>query len=404
MSPSAARAISRHQVRAQEPPDRRALVVGVDEVAAAAVVEVELVDAVAVHLAVALVDEPAALAAQDLEIARGHDAVEDEEPVVREAASVLVVIGAAERPYCSPCWRPTELSASCRACLLVAPRVPIVSCDGRGSGAPAGRRRAGGPSRRRRRAAARPPARRARAQPRGAGHRVVPAGRAALRADAAHADVAVPRSGSRARRRVRRPRAVVGGVPPRARVPRRDGDAGTAAARARSGRPVLAPPRRAASRAPRRAPARAARRRDGRRRAPERRARLPAALRVAGVSRQRGRRRGRRRPPRGRDRRPLPARRPRGGRPRRARANGRAEPVASEPHLQSPDRRLDHAVSQPAPTRALHRPLRPRPPHHRTRRRARGRLRQLRPVLPRVPRGDRTHPNDAAPLRRRTHR
>ena len=53
-------------------------------------VEVELVDAVAIHLAVALLDEPAAFPAKHLEVARGHDVFEDEEAVVDEAAGVLV--------------------------------------------------------------------------------------------------------------------------------------------------------------------------------------------------------------------------------------------------------------------------------------------------------------------------
>ncbi len=52
-------------------------------------VEVEGVDAEPIHLPVALIDEPAAFAAQDFEIARRHDAFENEEPVVVEAASVL---------------------------------------------------------------------------------------------------------------------------------------------------------------------------------------------------------------------------------------------------------------------------------------------------------------------------
>ena len=52
-------------------------------------VEVQRVDAEPIHLPVALIDEPAAFAAQDFEIARRHDAFEDEEPVVVEAASVL---------------------------------------------------------------------------------------------------------------------------------------------------------------------------------------------------------------------------------------------------------------------------------------------------------------------------
>ena len=78
-----------HQVGEQKALDVRALAVRVDEVAAAAVVEVERVDAVAVHLTVALVDQPAAFCTQELEIARGQDAVEDEEAVVGEAARVL---------------------------------------------------------------------------------------------------------------------------------------------------------------------------------------------------------------------------------------------------------------------------------------------------------------------------
>ena len=50
-----------------------------DEVAAAAVVEVELVDAEAIHLPVAVIDEALALPAQSVEVARSHDALEDEE-------------------------------------------------------------------------------------------------------------------------------------------------------------------------------------------------------------------------------------------------------------------------------------------------------------------------------------
>ena len=52
-------------------------------------VEVEPVDALAIHLPIALLDEPAALAAQELEVARRHAAVDDEEAVLGEAASVL---------------------------------------------------------------------------------------------------------------------------------------------------------------------------------------------------------------------------------------------------------------------------------------------------------------------------
>ena len=55
-------------------------------------VEVQRVDAEPIHLPVALIDEPAAFAAQDFEVARRHDAFEDEEPVVVEAASVLACV------------------------------------------------------------------------------------------------------------------------------------------------------------------------------------------------------------------------------------------------------------------------------------------------------------------------
>jgi hypothetical protein len=61
----------------------------VDEVAVAAVIEVERVDAVAIHLPVTLLDEAAAFPAPDLQVAGGQEAVEDEEAVGREAASVL---------------------------------------------------------------------------------------------------------------------------------------------------------------------------------------------------------------------------------------------------------------------------------------------------------------------------
>jgi hypothetical protein len=61
----------------------------VDEVAAAAPVEVELVDAEAIHLAVAFVDEALALAAQRVEIAWRDDAIQHEEALRTELAGVL---------------------------------------------------------------------------------------------------------------------------------------------------------------------------------------------------------------------------------------------------------------------------------------------------------------------------
>ena len=60
-----------------------------EEVAAATVVEVKHVDAEAIHLPVALVDEALAVAAEGLEVARSHDALEDEESFVAKAASVV---------------------------------------------------------------------------------------------------------------------------------------------------------------------------------------------------------------------------------------------------------------------------------------------------------------------------
>ena len=59
------------------------------EVAAAAAVEVDLLDAEAIHLPVALVDEALAFAAQRLEIVRGQRALEDEEALLAEPARVL---------------------------------------------------------------------------------------------------------------------------------------------------------------------------------------------------------------------------------------------------------------------------------------------------------------------------
>jgi hypothetical protein len=61
----------------------------VDEVAAAAPVEVELVDAEAVHLPVALVDEALAFAAQRVEIVWRHGPLQDEEAFLTELPRLL---------------------------------------------------------------------------------------------------------------------------------------------------------------------------------------------------------------------------------------------------------------------------------------------------------------------------
>jgi ubiquinone/menaquinone biosynthesis C-methylase UbiE len=61
----------------------------VEEVAAAAVVEVELVDPEAIHLPLACLDDALTLAAQHVEIAWGHDALQDIETVLAELARVL---------------------------------------------------------------------------------------------------------------------------------------------------------------------------------------------------------------------------------------------------------------------------------------------------------------------------
>jgi hypothetical protein len=78
-----------HQVGEQEVPDRGALAVRVDEVATAAVVEVKRVDTETIHLPVALVDEPLTFTTQGLEVVRQQDALEDEEALFLELASVV---------------------------------------------------------------------------------------------------------------------------------------------------------------------------------------------------------------------------------------------------------------------------------------------------------------------------
>ena len=57
-----------------------------DEVTAATPVEVELVDAEAIHLPIALVDEALAFAAQRVEIVCRHGPLQDEEALLTELA------------------------------------------------------------------------------------------------------------------------------------------------------------------------------------------------------------------------------------------------------------------------------------------------------------------------------
>jgi ubiquinone/menaquinone biosynthesis C-methylase UbiE len=61
----------------------------VEEVAATAVVEVELVDAEAIHLPLARLDDALTLAAQHVEIPWRQDAAQDKEAVLAELARVL---------------------------------------------------------------------------------------------------------------------------------------------------------------------------------------------------------------------------------------------------------------------------------------------------------------------------
>ena len=83
MSPSAARAIRDHEVRGQEPPEGGAGVVAVQEVAPPAVIEVQHVDAEAVHLRLAFLDEALALPAQRGEIVGDSASSTTKEPSSR---------------------------------------------------------------------------------------------------------------------------------------------------------------------------------------------------------------------------------------------------------------------------------------------------------------------------------
>ena len=87
MSPNAAVATAFIELGVEEPLNGRALAVRVDEVAAAAVVEIiDSLDAYALpHFPVAFVDEALALAAECLEIACGNYPLEDEEAFLLEA-------------------------------------------------------------------------------------------------------------------------------------------------------------------------------------------------------------------------------------------------------------------------------------------------------------------------------
>src|SRR6266511_1255064 len=78
-----------HQAGGQEPFDRPALAVRMDEVAAAPVVAIERDDAESIHLTVAFVDETLALTSQRVEIVGREDILEDEEALVAVLPHVL---------------------------------------------------------------------------------------------------------------------------------------------------------------------------------------------------------------------------------------------------------------------------------------------------------------------------
>src|SRR4029450_5644341 len=74
-------------------------------------------------------------------------------------------------------------------------------------------------------------------------------------------------------------------------------------------------------------------------------------------------------------------------------------PAALDPDIQGADRRVDQPVPQPTATATFSASLRPAT-HHGASRRPRGRLRQLRTVLPCLPRADGTESFRAANRRR----
>jgi hypothetical protein len=60
-----------------------------DEIPLAAMIEIQAFDTKAIHFPIALVDESPALGAQGLELARRHDAFEDEEALIAIEIRVL---------------------------------------------------------------------------------------------------------------------------------------------------------------------------------------------------------------------------------------------------------------------------------------------------------------------------
>src|SRR5215208_4271791 len=104
-----------------------------DEVAAAASVEVELVDAKAVHLLVALVDEALAFAAQRAEIGCGQGTLQDEEALLTELARLLRCDAQCRDGHANPSVVADYhiICGGCSLSLRGCPRLLIVYCDDR---------------------------------------------------------------------------------------------------------------------------------------------------------------------------------------------------------------------------------------------------------------------------------
>ena len=229
------------------------------------------------------------------------------------------------------------------------------------------------------------------AQPRRGGHGLLSAGRSSLRPVRGHADLALPRPGARARRRVRRSRPVVGGLPTRGRGSHRAlTDARPLLERDPVGRYSRRIHRSACSASLRCSASFATPR-------PSTTAcstpgwptcwhwpgepswTAPMSWPTA-------------RSPRGRRRGTSPAGRPRRRRPGRPGTQGWAELPTPEPALRRSHGRLHDPLPQPATSRPLHAPLRPGPQHHSARGCPPSRVWQLRTVPPGVPQGDRPPP------------
>ncbi|WSG62912.1 hypothetical protein OHB12_16695 [Nocardia sp. NBC_01730] len=78
-----------HEVADQKLSDGGAAVVGVDEVAATTMIEVQPVDAEPIHFCVAFIDQALAFIAKSLQIVRTNGVLKDEESVITESTGVL---------------------------------------------------------------------------------------------------------------------------------------------------------------------------------------------------------------------------------------------------------------------------------------------------------------------------